>query len=374
MRDGATKWAEVDLEALSHNARAIRELIGPATALMAVVKANGYGHGAIPAAQAALRGGATWLGVSSVAEGLELRGAGVEAPVLCLGYTPPESLAAAAGARLSITLYEETTRDALRRLRVDRPVDVHVKVDTGMHRLGAPPEEALALVREVRSTPHLRLQGLFTHFADADGDDPAFTRAQLAAFLEVRRQVIETAGSGFLSHAANSAGLLRFPEARLDLVRAGIILYGVPPAAGFTMLPALREALRWATVVTSVRTVAAGETVGYGRRFRARAPSRIATLAAGYADGLFRALTTRGVVAVRGRRAPIAGTISMDQAAVDVTAVPGVAVGDVAWLIGSDGEARVSAADLATAAGTIPYEVLCAISARVPRRYRDEGR
>lgn len=374
MRDGATKWAEVDLQAISHNARAISDLIGPATALMAVVKANAYGHGAVPAARAVLRGGATWLGVSSVAEGLELRGAGIEAPVLCLGYAPPESLAAAAAARLSITLYEETTLDALRRLRIDDPVGIHVKVDTGMHRLGAPPEEALALVRAVRNAPHLRLQGLFTHFADADGDDPAFTRAQLGAFLEVRRRVLESAGGDFLSHAANSAGLLRFPEARLDLVRAGIILYGVPPAAGLAAPFALREALRWATVVTSVRTVPAGETVGYGRRFRAQAPSRIATLAAGYADGLGRALSNRGFVVVRGRRAPLAGTISMDQAAVDVTAVPGVAVGDLAWLIGSDGGARVSAADLAAAAGTIPYEVLCAISSRVPRRYRDEGR
>ncbi|TMD12769.1 MAG: alanine racemase [Chloroflexi bacterium] len=373
MRDGATKWAEVDLDAIAHNARTIGALIGPATALMAVVKANGYGHGAVPCARAALRGGAAWLGVSSADEGLELRRAGIQAPTLILGYTPEASLAAAAEAGLSITLYEGTTLEALRRLRPVRPVPVHVKVDTGMHRLGAPPSDAIALVEAVRSTSHLRLEGLFTHFADADGGDPAFTRSQLEALLEVRRRALEAGASGFLSHAANSAGLLRFPESRLDLARAGIILYGIPPATPWPAFPDLRQALRWATIVTSVRTVPDGETVGYGRRFTARGPRRVATLAAGYADGLFRVLSNRGSVVVRGRRVPIAGTVSMDQAGVDVSDVPGVTVGDVAWLIGSDGAARVSAEEVAAAAGTIAYEVLCAISSRVPRRYRGEA-
>jgi alanine racemase len=172
MAAGDTKWAEVDLGAITHNARTISRLVGP-SALMAVVKANGYGHGAVPAARAALRGGSAWLGVSSPDEGLELRRAGIEAPALVLGYTPEASLQAAVEAGLSITLYEGTTLAALKRLRPDHPVPVHVKVDTGMHRLGASPDDAVALVAAVRATPHLRLEGLFTHFADADGADPA---------------------------------------------------------------------------------------------------------------------------------------------------------------------------------------------------------
>jgi alanine racemase len=373
MGGGATKWAEVDLGAITHNARLVSQLIGPSSALMAVVKANGYGHGAVPAARAALRGGAAWLGVSSVAEGLELRAAGIEAPILNLGYTPPEALAEAEGARLSLTVYERGTLAALQGIGVQESIGIHIKVDTGMHRLGAAPDEAVALARAVRTMPTLRLEGLFTHFADADGVDPGFTREQLAIFLQVRRAVVATGGGGFLSHAANSAGLLRFPESRLDLVRAGIILYGVAPAAGWPNLPPLRPALRWGTLVTNVQTVEAEGTVGYGRRFHASSPTRIATLAAGYADGLFRGLSNRGQVVLHGRTAPIVGTISMDQAAIDVSGIPETAIGDEAWLIGSEENAQVAAEDLATAAGTIAYEVLCAISSRVPRRYGGEA-
>ncbi|HYM50725.1 MAG TPA: alanine racemase [Candidatus Limnocylindrales bacterium] len=373
MPDGATKWAEVDLDAITENARAVSELIGSGVALMAVVKANGYGHGSIEAARAALRGGATWLGVSSVSEGLELRAAGLPSRILNLGYTPPDALAQAVEADLSLTVYEDGTLDALERVPRRHPTGVHVKVDTGMHRLGAQPEAACRLAGRVEQSPAMSLEGLFTHFADADGTDPAFTRAQLTTFLDVRQRLIQERGPGFVSHAANSAGLLRFPDARLDLVRAGIILYGVSPAADFLPLPRLRPALRWGAIVTNLQTLSAGESVGYGRRFSATSTTRIATIAAGYADGLFRCLSNQGHAVLRGRRVPIAGTISMDQAALDVTAVPQVQIGDVAWLIGGEGEARIRAEDVARDAGTIPYEVLCAVSARVPRRYRSDA-
>jgi len=333
---------------------------------MAVVKADGYGHGAVAAARAALAGGASWLGVSSVEEGLELRRGGIAEPILNMGYSPPDALAAAAEADLSLTVYESRSLDLLGGFRPGRPVRVHVKVNTGMHRLGASPDDAVALARAVRSAPHLRFEGLWTHFANAE-NDPAFTRNQLARYLAVRERIRTEGATGFISHTANSAGLLSVRESHLDLVRPGLAIYGINPVPD-TRLP-LRPALRWRTLVTNVQTIQPGDTVGYGRTFRATAPTRIATLAVGYADGLHRRLSNRGKVIIRGRLAPIVGTISMDQTTVDVSAIPGVAIGDTAWLIGEENGTRWEARDVAEAADTISYEVLCAISARVPRRY-----
>lgn len=333
---------------------------------MAIVKANGYGHGAVPAARAALEGGATWLGVSSVQEGVELRKSGVAAPILNLGYTSPAALSAAIAAKLALTIYDQRGLDLLKTAGTEIPV--HVKVDSGMHRLGAVPDEAVRLAREVHADANLRLEGFWTHFADADGDLD-FTRRQLAIFLDARAALVRSGVKDFMSHAANSAALLRLPESRLDLVRAGLIIYGVRPIPRSTDLPALRPALSWRTVVTNVVIVPEGDTVGYGRRFSARDGTRVATIAVGYADGLHRISSERGGALVRGHKAPFAGTISMDQAALDVSAAPGVSVGDVVTLIGEDGGVRQSADDLAAAAGTISYEVLCAISNRVPRLY-----
>lgn len=333
---------------------------------MAVVKADGYGHGAVPSARAAIAGGATWLAVSSVTEGIQLRKAGVAEPILNLGYTPPSALSAAIAGKLALTVYDREGLALLKTAATE--IGVHVKVDTGMHRLGAAPEEAVKLALDVNADANLRLEGFWTHFADADRD-PAFTREQLHRFLDARSALIRAGAGGFLSHAANSAGLLRFPEARLDLVRAGLILYGVRPAPDWSDPPGLRPALRWQTIVTNVLTVSAGEGVGYGRTFVAREPARVATIAVGYADGLHRRASIGGRAIVRGVAVPIAGTISMDQAALDVRAVPGVIVGDTVTLIGEEGGTALSAHDLAQASGTISYEVLCAISSRVPRRY-----
>jgi alanine racemase len=333
---------------------------------MAVVKANGYGHGAVPAARAALEGGATWLGVSSIPEGIELRRAGIRGPILNLGYTPPAALSAAVAEKLSLTVYDRAGIALLKTAATD--VGVHVKLDSGMHRLGAAPEEAVELATEVHADPRLRLEGFWTHFADAD-HDLGFTREQLRIFLDARAALVRAGVTGFLSHAANSAATLRLPEARLDLVRAGLILYGVRPVATWTELPSLRPALSWRTIVTNVASLAPGETVGYGRRFRATHPARVATIAAGYADGLHWRAAENGGAIVRGVRVPFAGSISMDQASLDVATVPQVQVGDVVTLIGRDGDTVLTADELADASGTISYEVLCAISYRVPRRY-----
>ena len=331
-----------------------------------MVKANGYGHGAVPAARAALAGGATWLAVSSIPEGLELRKAGITEPILNLGYTPPAALSAAVAAKLALTVYDRAGLALLKTAATE--IAVHVKVDSGMHRLGATPDEGIRLATEVHADPHLRLDGFWTHFADAD-HDLAFTAQQLRVFLDARAALIRGGVTGFISHAANSAATLRLPEARLDLVRAGLILYGVRPVANWRDLPTLRPALTWQTIVTNVVSLTAGETVGYGRRFTAKQPARVATIAAGYADGLQWRAAERGFAIVRGARVPFAGSISMDQAALDVGAVPNVDVGDVVTLIGRDGDAALGADDLADAAGTISYEVLCGISSRVPRRY-----
>jgi alanine racemase len=333
---------------------------------MAVVKANGYGHGATQAARAAMQGGATWLGVSSVQEGVELRKAGIAAPVLNMGYTPPAALSAAIQARLALTVYDREGLDLLKTAGTE--IAIHVKCDTGMHRLGAPPDEAVRLAGEVHRHQDLRLEGFWTHFADSDGD-LEFTKKQLGTFLDACTALKRAGASGFITHAANSAGLLRLPESRLDMVRAGLILYGVRPVRTWKDLPSLRRALTWRTVVTNLVDVPTGDSVGYGRRFRARSPAKVATVAVGYADGLHRMASERGQALVRARKVPIAGTISMDQAALDVTGVPDVSVGDVVTLIGEDGGACQTADDLAEAAGTISYEVLCAISNRVQRRY-----
>jgi alanine racemase len=344
----------------------VKQLVGAKTAVMAVVKANGYGHGAVPAARAALEGGASWLAVSSIPEGLELRKAGIREPILNLGYTPPNALSAAVAAKLALTLYDSAGLALLKTAATEIPV--HVKVDSGMHRLGAAPEEAIRLATEVRADPHLRLEGFWTHFADADRD-LVFTAQQLRVFLDARAALIRAGVTGFISHAANSPATLRLPEARLDLVRVGLVLYGVRPARDWRELPTLRPALTWQTIVTNVASIPAGEGVGYGRRFTATQPARVATIAAGYADGLHWQSAERGCAIVRGTRVPFAGSISMDQAALDVGAVPTVQVGDVVTLIGRDGDAVLTADDLAEAAGTISYEVLCSISNRVPRRY-----
>ena len=367
MTGADTKWAEVSLGAIAENVRALRALVRP-SAVMAVVKANGYGHGAVPAARAALRGGAARLGVSSVAEALELRAAGIEAPILNLGYTPPEAVGPAADAGIALTLFDPAALPPL--LATGRPVAVHVKVDTGMNRLGTGVEEAVRLARQVKES-RLRLEGVWTHFADADGPDLAFTRDQLARFQVACQAMLAQGVRDFTSHAANSAAALRLPEARLDLVRLGIAIYGINPVPEPVEGPRLEPALRWYTVVTRVSRIGPGETVGYGRTFRAGQETVVATLAAGYADGLFRRLSNRGKAIIGGRLVPLIGTISMDQSAADVTGVPGVEPGDRVCLLGREGDARWEAEDLARAAGTIPYEVLCAISARVPRSYNE---
>lgn len=366
--------AEIDLDAVTQNVRVLRAFVGVTVA--AVVKANGYGHGAVPVARAALAGGAGWLAVASVHEALALRRAGLDAPVLVLGWTPPEALPVALDHDLRLTVVDPADVAAAARAgaAAGRPARLHVKIDTGMGRLGFPawdPETPRRLL-ELAGTPGVEVEGIYTHLASADLPDPGDTHEQLRRF----RQVLEALARGGLRppliHAANSAGALRFPEARFDLVRVGLAIYGltdfaVPPGA-----PGLRPALRWVTRVAQVKTLPPGIGVSYGRTYVPDRPLRTAILPVGYADGFDRGLSNRGEVLVGGRRARVLGRVCMDQTVVGPVD-EAVRPGDEAVLIGRQGGDEVSAAEVAAWLDTIPYEVVARIGPRVARVYPGPG-
>jgi alanine racemase len=356
-------WVEVDLEAIRHNARILK----PENAeLMAVVKANGYGHGDVEVARAAIEAGATWVGLASVEEGLKLRGAGIEAPILVLAECPPGSEAIALAHRLTPTLYSE---DGLERLSgaARGPVPVHVKLDTGMHRVGVwPPEEAPAFALRVREAG-LEVEGLFTHFARSE-EDEATTKEQLDRFLEAADAVRSAGVSPRLLHAANSGATILHPQSHLDLVRPGIALYGIEPGPGVGTHLGLRPAPTWRSRVSAVKRLPAGESVSYGHRYRLERDAWVATVPVGYADGYPRQLTNLGEVLIGGRRCRVAGTVTMDQLIVD-RGDEEVQVGEEVVLIGSQGDETIEADALGRLFGTIGYEIVSRIGERVPRRY-----
>jgi len=381
-------WADVDLGAIAHNVRVLRELAGPAE-LCAVVKANGYGHGAVEVARAAVAAGATRLAVAQVAEGVALREAGLAVPIWVLSEPDPAEMATAVAAVLEPAVYSPTAIDAAVAAEAAAAgadggawgggtgLTVHLKIDTGMHRVGAAPDDAVALARRiVEAAPGLRLGSVWTHLACADAVSPdgdllaAVTEAQLACY---ERVLAELAAAGIdvpLRHAANSAGTIAHPSARYDVVRCGIALYGLPPAPGMAGWVPLRPALSWRTRVSFVKRVAAGESISYGHRRTLNEPATVATVPVGYADGLPRGLWANGgSMLVGGRRRPILGVVTMDQTMVDCGDDP-VQVGDEAVIIGTQDDEAITADDLAAAMGTINYEICTSISPRVTRRYR----
>ncbi|GAC1540112.1 MAG: alanine racemase [Acidimicrobiales bacterium] len=366
-------WAEIDLGALRDNARWLSALVAPAR-LCAVVKAFGYGHGPVRAAEAAIAGGATWLAVATVEEGVQLRQAGITEPVLLLSEPVRGALADVVAWRLTPTLYSLDAVTAAARAvagyGAERPLSVHVKVDTGMHRVGADPVGAVAVARAVADAPELVLEGLSTHFAVADEPDDPYTCAQLAVFNGVASELAAAGVRPTILHAANSAGAISFPDARLDLVRCGIALYGLAPALALgSRCVGLRPAMAVKARVSFSKQVGAGERVSYGLRYRLDAPARIATVPMGYADGIPRRLAdTGGEVLIRGRRRPLAGTVTMDQITVDC-GDDDVVAGEEVVLIGTQGAETITAWDWAERLGTIAYEIVCGISSRVPRDY-----
>jgi alanine racemase len=326
--------------------------------LFAVVKANGYGHGAIPVARAAVGGGATGLAVATLEEAHELNGIIRAEQVLVMGGLTPQQASAAAASGCAVAVSSLEFAEALGDR--DEVVPVHLKIDTGMGRFGSAPEEASALANFIDQTPALRLVGTWTHFASADSDE-AMTRLQFERFIETLATFEVDPG---VRHVCNSAGARRFPEFALDAVRSGIALYGCE-------WPGTQQALALRAVVTHLKTVGVGDSVGYGATWRAAARTPVATVAIGYADGVHRARSNRGHVLLRGRRAPLIGTVSMDAITVDVTDVAGVQVGDVATVIGEDRSERITAEEVAVWSGTISYEALTSIGPRVERRYSE---
>lgn len=355
---------EVDLSRIEQNMRVIRQAMGE-TDVLAVVKANAYGHGLIPVAHTALGAGAKWLGVAIPEEGEALRRSGVTAPILILGDVNARGMRAAIENGLTLTVFEPRAVEALSGLchALNRTADVHIKLDTGMGRIGVRDEgELTRLLRALEGAKGVHLTGVFTHFADADGEDETFSLEQLARFERMSALLPK----GILRHAAASAASLRYPKARFDMVRAGIILYGYPPA--HTALD-VKPALRWITSIAYIKEIEPGDTVSYGRTFTAARRTRVATLPVGYGDGYPRALSNRADVLVAGQRCPIIGRVCMDQTMIDVTDVLGAKAGDPAVLLGTEGGQTIDAEELARLTDTISYEILLSPSGRVPIEY-----
>jgi alanine racemase len=363
-------WLEIDLSAIAANVRLLSDRAGEAE-VMVVLKADAYGHGAVQVAHTSLRNGATRLGVACVPEARALRRAGIRAPVLVLGYTPGWQGREAVGLDLTLAVFDlDTARGLGRAARaLDSTVSVHVKVDTGMHRLGVQPADVPAFVAALAEVDGLEVTGIFTHFASADDLSPAgtaVTDAQLATFRDVLGRLGAAGPVPATVHAANSAGVLGRDDARFDLVRPGIAVYGLPPGPDVPVV-GLRPALAWKSQVAQVHDLPAGAAVGYGQTWTAARPSRVATVPVGYADGLRRAPATWRHVLVRGCPAAVVGRVSMDQISIDVTDVPGVRRGDEVVLIGQQGTEELPATRVAEWLGTSCYEVVAGILARVPR-------
>ncbi len=368
-------WSQVDLDAIRANVVALRAVAAPA-ALLAVVKANGYGHGAVPVARAALDAGASWLGVARIEEGEQLRDAGIEAPIMLLSEPAPRVAARVVAAELTPVVYTEAGIDALAKAVADSgratPLDVHLKVDTGMHRVGCAPEDALARARAIAARDELAFAGVCTHLAVADEPDNPYTREQLAAFDAVLDALDAEGLRPPLAHAANSAGLL-VTGARYDLARVGIACYGLPPAPAVAeRAVVLQPALSLRARVTFVKTLARGARVSYGLRAEVGTTGRVATVPAGYADGVPRNLgMVGGEVLIRGVRRPIIGMVTMDQLMVDLGDLPAEPDDEVV-LIGRQGDDEITATEWGERLGTISYEVVTGIGARVPRTYLGE--
>jgi len=363
----ARAW--IDADAIAANSATLAAVAAPAR-LCAVVKADGYGHGAALAARAALAGGASWLAVATAEEARALRAAGLGASLLVLGALSAPELDVALAAGADVVAWDERFADAVAARAAgggSAPVGVHVKLDSGMGRLGTRDvEQATRVAERVAASPALRLAGAMTHFATSD-DDPDFMAAQLARFTPWANALRER-HPGLLRHAANSAAVLRGPAVQLDLVRCGVALYGLDPFQRDAAAHGLRPALELVSYVAAVKRARRGESAGYGRRFVAERETWLATIPIGYGDGVRRGLTNRVDVLVGGRRVPLAGTVSMDNVTVDLgpdgAAVP---IGTEAVLLGTRGDERIRAEDWASALGTINYEIVCGISARVPR-------
>ena len=374
MFQGRATWAEIDLDAIADNVRAVKTLVGENTHLLAIVKANAYGHGAIPVANTVVKAGATWLGVNFCDEGVQLRQAGISARILLMGFTPLWQATTVVANRLTPTVNTIEVAEALNAAANPAdPLPVHIKIDTGMSRFGLLPDEVVPFCRRLSDMKGLCLEGLFTHFASADYVDKTPTRGQFKVYEETRAR-LRQAGIIFpICHTAATGATLDMPETHLSLVRCGIAIYGLQPSDEVSKPVVLRPALSLKARIVRLRTVPPGTAVGYGGTFVTTRDTRIALVPVGYADGIKRCYSNRGSVLIRGQRAQVLGRVSMDQITVDVTDIPSVVEGDEAVLIGRQGNDEITCDQMAEVMGTINYEVLVGLAHRLPRVYYRGG-
>jgi alanine racemase len=365
-------WVEIDLGALSHNVKQLRQLLSPNTQLMAVVKADAYGHGAVTVAKTALESGASWLGVATVPEGIELREAGIKAPILLLGAAQtPEQIQAIAHWKLQPTLCSPKQAlvfsDTLEAIDFNAALPVHIKLDTGMSRLGTNWQQAGEFVQLVQRLPHLQIASIYSHLATADSPDPTIMNLQHQRFEDALAQIKALGIELPCLHLANSAATLSNKTLHYDMVRAGLAVYGLYPAEHLRDSIHLKPVLQVKARVTQVKTIAAGTGVSYGHKFIAPHEMRLAIIGIGYADGVPRNLSNKMQVLIRGQRIPQIGAITMDQIMIDVSTIPDIQEGEVVTLLGQEQDEQITADDWAKQLNTISWEILCSFKHRLPR-------
>lgn len=369
-------WAEIDLAAIAQNLRYAQARVGGSVGVMAVVKANAYGHGAVEVAREAERQGARALGVATPAEGIELRRAGLGLPIVVIGSCLEDEIEPAVehGVSLSLSPGEVFWPIAEAAKKLGRCAHVHLLIDTGMSRDGLPPDAALELAEHVADTAQLHLEGTYSHLATSAGRDKTFCHEQLDRFNRAISEMLDRDIDPGLIHCASSSGLFTLPSAHFDMVRQGLTLYGVAPTAHVASSADLVPSMSVKSRVIAVRDIGAGESVGYMRHFTAERPTRVATVPMGYADGLRLTEPNRGAVLINGRRAPVVGRMMMDCVVVDVTSLPSVRLGDEAVVIGKSGRNEISAVEVAEWCDSSPYEVFCSLGRRVRRIYTRNGK
>jgi len=372
-------WAEVNLDNIAHNVREIKRIVDKKTEIMGVVKADAYGHGVMGVAKTLINNGVTRLAVSMLDEAIQLRNYGIDVPILILSYTDPIRAEEIVENNVTQTVFSQELAKALSdaAVKLKKRVKIHIKIDTGMGRVGfMPGYSAVKNVVEISKLPGIIVEGLFTHFASADERDKSYTYMQFERFMSICNELSRIGVHIPIKHVANSAAIIDFPESHLDMVRPGIILYGMYPSGDVNRSKInLKPAMSLKANVILVKEVEPGTSISYGRIFTTKRTSRIATIPIGYADGFTRLLTGKAKVLINGEFAPVVGKICMDQCMVDVTDLDSeVRMGDEVVVLGRQGENEITAEDLASAIGTINYEVVCLIGKRVPRFYIEDGK
>lgn len=377
-------WAEVNLDAIRNNIQEIRRYVKPRTKILGVVKADAYGHGFLEVSKTLIENGASELGVAFIDEAIQLRRCGIDKPILILGHTPLEYARELVEDEIMPSVFhaELAERISAEAVKLGKTAKIHIKVDTGMTRVGfrynENPEvqqQTIAAICRIAELPGIEIDGIFTHFASADEADDSYTRRQFSLFCDLTGKLENTGVRIPTKHVCNSAATIQFPEMHLDMVRPGIILYGLYPSQEVDRTKLrLVPAMQFKACVTNVKEVEANTAVSYGRTYHTSAPARIATLPVGYADGFSRLLSNKAEVLIHGKKAKVIGTICMDQCMIDVTSVNTVNVGDEVILFGGDGSVALPVEDIAEKMGTIPYEILCVIGKRIPRIYFHAGK